>query len=165
MPAERREKGRCFNFFGNIALICCSVKLICEILIASLIIRFCHSEYVRNLSITLSLNSHEIKAVEVHHLRPRSYEVTHELLLRVLLCVNLGEGSELGVRAEDQVDGGAGPLRRAGGAIAPLVHVLTRVGSLPLCAHVQQIHEEVVGQRPGALGEDTASGLSSVSVE
>ena len=42
---------------------------------------------------TVSLSSREIEAVVVHHFVPRHHEVTHELLLRVLLCVNLGEGS------------------------------------------------------------------------
>src|SRR4029453_10210873 len=87
----------------------------------------------------------KVEAIVVHDLVPRSHEITHELLLRVVLCVNLGEGSELGVVAEDEVDGGAGPLHRAGGAIATLVHVLIRAGWLPLRAHVEQVHKEVFG--------------------
>src|SRR5439155_23568337 len=82
----------------------------------------------------------KVEAIEIHHLVPRSHKVTHELLLRVVLCVNLGEGSELGVRAEDEVDGGAGPLHRAGGAIATLVHVRSRGRWLPLRADVEQVH-------------------------
>src|SRR6266545_6212491 len=73
----------------------------------------------------------KVEAIVVHDLVPRSHEGTHELLLRVLLCVNFGDGSELGVVAEDEVDGGAGPLHRAG-AIATLVHVRSRGGWLPL---------------------------------
>src|SRR5207249_7750870 len=65
-----------------------------------------------------SLRSGKVEAIVVHDLVPRSHEITHELLLRVLLCVNLGEGSELGVRPEDEVDGGAGPLDLARLAIA-----------------------------------------------
>src|SRR5580765_3582095 len=107
----------------------------------------------------------KVEAIVVHHLVPRSHEVTHELLLRVLLCVNLGEGSELGVRAEDEVDVGAGPLHRAGGAIATLVHVLVRTGWLPLRAHVEQVHEEVIGQRPRPLGQDAVLGLPGVSIQ
>src|SRR6266571_2842186 len=91
-----------------------------------------------------SLRSGKVEAIVVHDLVPRSHEITHELLLRVLLCVNLGEGSELGVRPEDEVDGGAGPLHRAGGAIATLVHVRSRGGWLPLRADVEQVYEEVV---------------------
>src|SRR5262245_11841519 len=63
----------------------------------------------------------KVEAIVVHDLVPRSHEVTHELLLRVLLCVNLGDGSELGVVAENEVDGGAGPLELACGAVATLV--------------------------------------------
>src|SRR5436190_5786527 len=50
--------------------------------------------------------SGDVEAVQVHDLVPRSHEVTHELLLRVVARVDLGDGPELGVRAEDQVDGG-----------------------------------------------------------
>lgn len=69
---------------------------------------------------TFMRRSGEIEAVEIHHLVPRSHKVTHELLLRVVLRVDLREGSELGVVTEDEVDGGAGPLDLARRAIAPL---------------------------------------------
>src|ERR1700746_2421126 len=65
----------------------------------------------------------EIEAIEIHHLVPRSDEVTYELLLGVVACVDLREGSELGVRAEDEVDGRRRALERARGAIATLVYV------------------------------------------
>ena len=73
--------------------------------------------------------------------------------LRVVGRVDLRERSQLGVRAEDQVDGGGGPLDLARAAIAALVDVLG-VGRRPLRAHVEQVHEEVVGQRLGPVGED-----------
>src|SRR5262252_11200968 len=155
MPPEQRKKGRRF-FEASPSFV---VPLICGSLIASPILPF---RIVRKLSITLFL---KIKTIEVHNLRPRSYEVTHELLLRVVLCVNLSKRSELGVRAKDQVDGGACPLLRAGGAITPLVHVRIRGGCLPLCTHVQQIHEEVVRQRPRMFGEDTISRVPGVSIQ
>src|SRR5688572_9994665 len=87
---------------------------------------------------TLLLNSRDVEAIRIPHPRPCRHEVFHELLLRVRLCVKLGDGSELGVRAEDEVDGGAGPLGLARGAVATLVHVLIRAGCLPLRAHVEQ---------------------------
>ncbi len=37
--------------------------------------------------------SDKVEPVETHHLVPGSHEVTHELLLRVVLCVDLREGS------------------------------------------------------------------------
>ena len=46
--------------------------------------------------------------------------------LRVVAGVDLGDGSELGVRPEDEVDRGAGPLELAGRAVAALVDVLGR---------------------------------------
>ena len=54
--------------------------------------------------------SREIEAVGVHHLGPGRDEVLHELLLAIVACIDFGERAQLGVRAEDQVDAGAGPL-------------------------------------------------------
>src|SRR5690348_450332 len=97
--------------------------------------------------------SGEVETVEVHDLVPRRDEVTHELLLRVVTRVELRDASELGVRTEDKVDGGARPLDLARLAVATLVHVLGRGGRLPLRAHVEQVEEEVVGQRLGPVRE------------
>jgi len=60
-----------------------------------------------------SLRSAKVEAIKIHHLVPRSHKVTHEHLLRVVTCVDFREGSELGVRTEGKVDGGAGPLELA----------------------------------------------------
>ena len=52
--------------------------------------------------------SGQIEAIQVHYLVPGSYEVMYELLLGVVLGIDFGQGTQLGVRAEDQVDTGAG---------------------------------------------------------
>src|SRR5579885_3709550 len=109
--------------------------------------------------------SDQVEAIVVHDLGPRGCEVTRELLLRVVLCVDLRERSKLGVVTEDEVDGGTGPLDLARRAIATLVHVRIRGGGLPLGAHVEQVHEEVVGQRPGPVGEHAVLGLPEVGVQ
>ncbi len=54
--------------------------------------------------------SREVEAVEVHHLVPRSHEVTDELLLRVVTRVDFRDGAELRVRTEHEIDTRAGPL-------------------------------------------------------
>src|SRR5262245_24383345 len=54
----------------------------------------------------------QVEAVEVHHLGPRRHEVLDELLLRVGGRVDLGEGAQLRMRAEDQVHASPGPLDR-----------------------------------------------------
>src|SRR5207237_2584681 len=54
----------------------------------------------------------KVEAVKIHHLAPRNRKVPHELLLRVRASVDFRDGSELRVRTEDDVDGGAGPLAR-----------------------------------------------------
>ena len=56
------------------------------------------------------LRSGEVEAVKVHYLVPRRYEVVHELLLGVLASVDFRQGPELGVRTENEVDTGAGPI-------------------------------------------------------
>ncbi len=49
--------------------------------------------------------SNEVEAVQIHHLVPRRHEVAHKLLLRVVAGIDFRDGSELRVRAEDEVDG------------------------------------------------------------
>src|SRR5215510_13386351 len=60
-----------------------------------------------------SLRSREVVAIEVHHLGPRRDEVLDELRLRIRASVDLRQGSELGIRTEDEIDARAGPLERA----------------------------------------------------
>jgi hypothetical protein len=62
----------------------------------------------------------KIEAIQVHDLVPGGDEVMHKLLLRVVAGINFGDGAELGIGTEDQVDGGAGPFDVAAGAIAAL---------------------------------------------
>ena len=89
----------------------------------------------------------------------------HELLQGVLTCVDFRQGPELGVRTEDEVDTGAGPLEFARCAITTLEHVFVFRGCIPGRAHVEQIHEEVIGERLGPLGEDAVLGLSEVGIQ
>src|SRR5882724_8790639 len=90
--------------------------------------------------------SDSVEPVEVHDLVPRSHEVVHELLLRVVAGVDLREGPQLGVRAEYEVDPAAGPRDVASGVVT-----LEGIGRLrrrlPRRAQIEQVDEEVVGQR------------------
>ena len=52
------------------------------------------------------LSSGKVEAIEVHDLVPAGYEVFDEFLLRVFVSVDLGDGSKLRVRTEDEVDDG-----------------------------------------------------------
>src|ERR1700729_1928872 len=51
-----------------------------------------------------------VEAIELHHLAPSRDEVADELLFRVGGSVDLGEGAQLRMRAEDQVGPGRSPL-------------------------------------------------------
>ena len=81
------------------------------------------------------------------------------------LRVDLRDRPELGVRAEDQVDRGGGPLELAGGDVADLEDVLGRLRRLPLRAGGEQVHEEVVGQRLATVGEDAVLGPADVRAQ
>ena len=107
----------------------------------------------------------EVEPVKVHYLVPRRYKVVHELLLGVLTCVNFRQGPELGVRTKDEVDTGASPLEFARCAITTLEHVFVFRGCIPGRSHVEQIHEEVIGERLRPLGEDAVLGLSEVGIQ
>jgi hypothetical protein len=109
--------------------------------------------------------SSEVEAVKVHYLIPRRYEVAQELLLGVIACVDFRQGPELRVRTEDEVDTGTGPLEFARFAISTLEYIFVFRGCLPYCAHVEQVHEEVIGERFWPLGEDTVLGLSEVGIQ
>jgi outer membrane receptor protein involved in Fe transport len=96
----------------------------------------------------------EVEAVEVHDLVPRGHEVLHELLLRVVAGVDLGQRPQLRVRRRRRGRRGCRSTspRRSRGRGPRRVPVLG--GRLPLRAHVEQVHEEVVRQRPGPVRED-----------
>jgi hypothetical protein len=95
-----------------------------------------------------------IKAIQIHHLVPRCDEIVDELLLRIGTSIDFRHGAQQGVGTENKVNARAGPLDRARFAITSFKQIRFRRDRLPLRAHVEQVHEEVVGQRFGALGED-----------
>src|SRR5216683_1980328 len=109
--------------------------------------------------------SGKVEAIKVRDLGPRSHEVLHKRLLRVVTSIDFRECSELGVRTEDKVDTGAGPLDFAGRESAPLIHAFGCRGGLPVRTHVEQIDEEIIRQRPGSVGEDAMFGLPEVSIQ
>ena len=111
------------------------------------------------------LRSGEVESVKVHYLVPHRYKVVHELLQGVLTSIDFRQGPELGVRTEDEVDTGAGPLEFACCAITTLEHVFVFRGCIPGRSHVEQIHEEVIGERLWPLGEDAVPGLPEVGIQ
>jgi len=111
------------------------------------------------------LRSVEVEAIQAHYLVPRRHKVVQELLPGVLASINFREGPELGVRTEDEINPGAGPLEFAGCAITALEQVLVFRGCLPGGAHVKQIHEEVIGQRFWPPGKNAVLGLSEVGIQ
>lgn len=82
--------------------------------------------------------SGEVETVKVHYFFPHLYKVVQELLLGVLTSVDFRQGPELGVRTEDQVDTGAGPLEGIRLAIAPFKLVRVFRNRFPLRAHIEQ---------------------------
>ena len=95
---------------------------------------------------TFMPRSDQVEAVQVHNLVPGCDEVTHELFLRIVLRIDLGQGAQLRVGAEYKVNSGGCPLGFACLAVAPFERI-PRIGrGLPHGAHVEQVDEEVVGE-------------------
>src|SRR5688572_27540698 len=105
--------------------------------------------------------SDSIESIEIHDLVPRGNEVAHEFLPCVVARVDLRERPELGVRSEDEVDTARGSLELALRTTATLEGHRSFRRWLPLRVHVEEVHEEVVGQRPGPHGEQAAVRLGA----
>ncbi len=114
---------------------------------------------------SISQNWIEVKAIEIHHLVPGRHEVIDKLLLRVVTGIDFRDGSKLRVRAEHEIDGSALPFDLTRLAVTSFEEVLADGGLLPHGAHVQQVHEEVVGQRLGSLREDAKFQVVSVGIQ
>src|SRR5687767_12053595 len=69
------------------------------------------------------------------------------------------------MRAEDEVGGGGGPLLLARPAITALVHILVRGRWSPRRIDVEQIHEEVVGERFRPIRENAVLRSAKVGVQ
>src|SRR6187401_3073533 len=97
--------------------------------------------------------SAQLKTIQLHDLRPCCDEVSDELRLRVGAAIDLGQSAQLRVRSEDKIDTRSGPAQCAGLTVPTLERTAVARERLPLDAHVEQVDEEVVGQRPRALRE------------
>ena len=66
------------------------------------------------------VKSRKVEAIEVHHLVPCRHEVMHERLLRIAAGIDFRERTELGVRAEHEIDDGSCPFQLTRRPIVPL---------------------------------------------
>src|SRR5271169_5418318 len=89
----------------------------------------------RSCKLSFSPNSGKVVAIKVRYLVPRSREVLHKRLLRVVRRIDFCDCSELGVRTEEEIDARAGPLDFVRRPIAPLIHAFGCRG-LPLRIHI-----------------------------
>src|SRR5262249_45085571 len=110
-------------------------------------------------------HSGDVEAVGVHHLVPGGDEVVDELLMRIGLAVDLGDGAQVRVRTEDEIDAGRGRLQFARVAVTAFESVLGAFDSLPYRAHVEQVDEEVVGERFRTRGEHAVLRLADIGVQ
>jgi hypothetical protein len=79
--------------------------------------------------------------------------------------VDFREGAELRVGTEDEVDRGRGPLDLAGLAVAAFEEVLADLRLLPDHGLVEEVDEEVIGERAGLLGHHAEAGEADGGVE
>ena len=86
----------------------------------------------------------QIKPVQHHDLIPDFYKVPYKFLGGIFTCVYFSHCSKLRVCSEDKVYPSAGPFEFAGFSISSLIHSFFFRGWLPFCAHVKQIHEEII---------------------
>jgi hypothetical protein len=114
-----------------------------------------------------SLSNSRIKviAIKIHHLVPDRHEVMDKHLPRVVTGIHFRNGPQLRVRPKHEIDGRAGPFDLTGLAVPSFEHVFAAGGLLPLRAHVQQVHEEVIGQRLRSLREDPMGGIADVGIQ
>lgn len=84
-----------------------------------------------------------------------------EFLLGIIAGVDLGEGAQLGVGAEDQVDVRGGSFHLAGGAVANLIDAVV-CHRFSFVAHVEQVDEEVVSQNARTIREDAVRRFAMV---
>jgi hypothetical protein len=106
-----------------------------------------------------------VEPIQLHHLGPRATKSCTNFSLRVVAGVDLAQRAQLGVRAEHQVDAGAGPADRARLAVVGREHVLALALRRPGDAHVEQVDEEVVREHAGAVGEDAVRAAAGVGAE
>ena len=78
------------------------------------LIRYAVQNTLQKPSQTFMRRLCEVEAIKVHYLVPRRYKVVQKLLLGVLTTIDFRHGPELGVRTEDEIDTGAGPLEFPG---------------------------------------------------
>lgn len=106
----------------------------------------------------------QVETVEVHDLVPDSNEVLDKLILGIRAAVDLSSRAQLGVRAENEVGAGGGPLL-VGLAVNALENFTVLVGSTPRDVRVKDVDEELVGELARRLGQDTVRGAIPVGVE
>src|SRR4029077_17437049 len=119
----------------------------------------------RRESTACSITLRHVETIETHDLVPRRHEVADEFLLCVIARVDLREGTKFGVRAEEEVDAAGGPLDLAGPSRASREGLRGSGRRRPLRVHVEEVHEEVAGQRSGLPCEHADIRLPDVSVE
>ncbi|KAJ0159871.1 hypothetical protein CTA2_8973 [Colletotrichum tanaceti] len=97
----------------------------------------------------------QVEAVEVHDLGPGGDEVADELFVGVGAGVDLGDGAQLRVGAEDEVGAGGGPLLGLGLAVEALPELAVVRGLGPGGGDVEQVLE-VVGRQLALVGGEDA---------
>ena len=91
------------------------------------------------------------------------FQAATKSVTNLALChrsaIDLGQRAKLRVRSEHEVDARCGPLQGTGLAVADSKTSSAADVAFHAVAHVEQIDEEVVGQRAGRLGEDAMLGV------
>src|SRR3954463_9759546 len=126
-----------------------------------------HAGKYRSYRSTPETGSGTVEQVEIHDLVPRGREIAYELLLSVPARVDLRDRTQLGVGPESKVDATGSPLDLAGAPVAALVGRRRGVvrPRYPFGACIEEVYEEVVGQRARRRGEHAQRRSAVVGAE
>jgi hypothetical protein len=111
-----------------------------------------------------ALRLRQVVAIIVHNFVPCGGEGFYERFRGVATSIAFSDGAELGVRAEDEINAGAGPFYVTGCAVATFEEPRSWSG-LPLGFHVEQVDEEIVRESFRTIGKHAVLGFPEVCVE
>jgi len=94
----------------------------------------------------------QVEAIQLHDLMPGFHKIAYKFFSGIVAGIYFRHGSQFGMGAKDQVNPGSPPFALAGFSVADLEIVFLFIERMPAIAHIQQIHEEIIGELARAVG-------------
>src|SRR5680860_221452 len=109
--------------------------------------------------------SAQVEPVQFGDLGPGRDKVAHELLRGVVARIDLGQGAQLGIRAEQQIDTRAAAHQLIRALLAAFERLRAWIQRLPGGAELQERDKELVAQHARTVGEDAIGRTVPVGAE